>query len=134
MTLYTPFLWVAREASQSPQLMGSAEIDPVLLRPVLHVVALPSLPPDVGPNFGSNVSPVVDVVLQDAAHRNERFPTMRSPFLHDGLRGLVVEFPFDDVAASRAPRAEFHIIVMGTNGNIKDFTVKKKHLAELLLD
>jgi hypothetical protein len=134
IVLYTPYTWIAREASTSQRRISEDEVTEDMLRPVFRVFAFPSIPPDMGPNSGWDVSPVANVLLMDAARRRVLQPESREPFDHKGSRGIVAVFPLNVLASVRDKGGEFRITVVGSGTNRKEFSVKKKHLPGLFLD
>jgi hypothetical protein len=134
VTIFTPLQWVAEKASEAAGQgvnFGPNDVTTDILRPVLHVVATPSTPPDVGTNWGFDVSDVVNVVLKDASQRLAVEPSDAAPFAFQGLQGLLAEFSLDDLATIRARNPEFYVVVFGRGNNQKAFKVKKKHFSRL---
>ena len=132
--IFTPLEWVAQQSSDAAGAGQSFNLENVtadMLRPVLHIVATPSTPPDVGPNMGLGVSPVIDVVLKDASRRYQLRPLNMTQFTYQNLQGLTVEFSLDDLARLREGNPEFYVEVAGTGGNQKEFKIKRKHFAGL---
>lgn len=134
VTIFTPLQWIAEKASEAAGQglnFGLQDVTTEMLRPVLHVVATPSTPPEVGTNWGFDVSDVVGVVLKDASQKQAVQPIGTAPFAFQGLQGLLAEFSLDDLAAIRERNPEFFVVVSGRNGNEKAFKVKKKHFSRL---
>jgi len=132
--IFTPIAWISQQASESVQAgrnFSTANVTAEMVRPVLRIFAAPSTPPSAGVNLGHDVSPVKNVLLEDVSKKSEIRPISRRSFTHQGLQGLLVEFSMDDLAQIRAKDPEFYVEIVGTNGNIKDFKIKRKHFAEL---
>ncbi len=132
--LFTPLEWIAQQASDavgSGHSFTQGDVNDDMLRPVLRIRAIPSTPPDVGPNYGIGVASVAKVFVKDAAKKDEVDAESTAPFDYQNLQGLTAEFPMSEIARLREGNPEFHVFVVGSDGGQKDFKVKKKHFARL---
>ena len=104
VTLYTPQAWIAQQASEAThqgRTFSTADVTPDMLSPIVRVLAEPSTPPSIGPNYGFGVSSVGEVLLEDSAHRERVQPLRRRPFASQSQSGLLAEFSIDDVSRIR---------------------------------
>jgi hypothetical protein len=131
---YTPVTWVAQNAADAlaaRQTFTLQSVTDEMNRPVLRVVAAPSTPPRQGINFGLDVASVKSVYVRDATKKLRVDPTFVRPFAHERLQGLIAEFPIDQIVPLRGSNPEFQVVVEGTNGQQKAFTIKRKHFEAL---
>jgi len=135
ITIFTPWSWIAQQASQSAQQGRSftaATVTEEMLRPIVRILALPSTPPTVGTNFGTGVSSVGSVMLSDASRANQVNALKSQSLAFQRLNGLIAEFSLEDLARLRQQDPEFFVIVTGPN-NQKEFKVKRKFFGDLPL-
>lgn len=128
ITAYTPFTWIAEQASQAAgerRSFTEKDVTADMLRPVFRVRAFAS------DNQQEKNPGISEILIVDLSQQQYLQPDMHESFDNHGQKGLYAEFSLEYLPQLTQKDTEFFIRVTGNNGQQKQFKIKKKHFHKL---
>ncbi len=141
--VYTPFAWIAQNASWEAKKYRELELDDVteeMKEGVLRVFANPDMPTRVSPGGMAGTSGVEHIIIRSTPKKNfevlqpletvEDIEYAQNAFGAEvALPSMAGYFALEDVVriSTLDKKGEFFVVVIGTTGEEKKFKIKTKH-------